>query len=209
LKPRFRDTDISNQFTGSDDELDDYDDNAGFESQDKITKIQKKAYEVDFKVYSPDDIRQFQEKEINEVKDLLGQPPENAAILLRRYRWNRERLLDAYMEKQMEVLDAAGLEEDESGHSKIQTVPGFMCDICCEDEPDMPTFALKCQHRFCVECYKTYLASKIKDEGEAARIRCPGDGCNRVVDSRSLNTLISGSLKDRYVMTNTFLWDNY
>jgi ariadne-1 len=102
------------------------------------------------------------------------------------------------MDKQMEVLDAAGLEEDESGHSKIQTVPGFMCDICCEDEPGMATFALKCEHRFCVDCYKTYLASKIKDEGEAARIKCPGDSCNRVVDSRSLNTLISGSLKDRY-----------
>jgi ariadne-1 len=182
---------------GSDLDADDYDDNMGFESQDKITKVQKKAYEVDFKVYSPEDIHKFQEKEINEVKDLLGQPPENTAILLRRFRWNRERLLETYMDKQMEVLDAAGLEEDESGHSKIQRLPGFMCDICCEDEPDMDTFALKCGHRFCVDCYKTYLASKIKDEGEAARIKCPGDGCNRVVDSRSLNTLIEGSLKDR------------
>ncbi|KAE9975165.1 hypothetical protein Vi05172_g8515 [Venturia inaequalis] len=203
------DSDVSDQEMGSDDELEDFDDDAGFESQDKISKVQKKAFEVDFKVYSPNDIRRFQEKEIDEVKDLLGQPPENAAILLRRYRWNRERLLDAYMEKQMEVLDAAGLEEDESGHSKIQAVEGFMCDICCEDDAGMQTFALKCEHRFCVDCYKTYLANKIKDEGEAARIKCPGNNCNRVVDSRSLNTLVSGSLRDRYeeLLTRTYVDD--
>jgi ariadne-1 len=189
---------VTNSPPGSDLDLDNYDeDDMGFESQDKITKVQKKPYEVDFKVYSPEDIQRFQDGEIDEVKHLLGQPPENTAILLRRFRWNRERLLEQYMEKQMEVLDAAGLEEDESGSSKICKVPGFMCDICCEDEVNLDTFAMKCGHRFCIDCYKRYLASKIKDEGEAARIKCPGNGCDRIVDSKSLDLLVESELKDR------------
>ena len=56
---------------------------------------------------------------------------------------------------------------------------------------------MKCGHRFCVDCYKHYLSQKIREEGEAARIRCPGDGCNRIVDSQSLDLLVSLDLKDR------------
>jgi len=61
----------------------------------------------------------------------------------------------------------------------------------------LSTFAMKCGHRFCVDCYQQYLAQKIKEEGEAARIKCPGDGCNRIVDSKSLDLLVSEDLKDR------------
>ena len=172
----------------------------GFESQDKITRVQKKAYEVDFKVYSPDNIDAYQEREILHTKDLLGQPPESTAILLRYFRWNREKLIEAYMERQSEVLEMAGLSEDTSEGQRIKQVPRFVCDICCNDEPDMDTFAMKCEHRYCVDCYKTYLVTKIKDEGEAARIKCPGNGCNRIVDSKSLDMLISDDVKDRWVI---------
>jgi ariadne-1 len=169
----------------------------GFESQDKFTKHVKKAFEVDFTVHSPEDITRFQEREVNEVLDLLGQSPESTAILLRYFRWNREKLIEQYMDHQEHVLEVAGLGETESNNGRIQSVSNFMCDICCNDEPGMQTFAMKCDHRFCVDCYRTYLTSKIKDEGEAARIKCPGDDCNRIVDSKSLDMLVSADLKQR------------
>jgi ariadne-1 len=169
----------------------------GFDSQDKMAKPERAAYEVPFKVFSPKDIDAAQEALINEVKDVLGQPPESTAILLRYYRWNKERLLDAYMERQDDVLEAAGLGDDNEGPARIQTVPGFCCDICFDDDADMATFALKCGHRFCLDCYTKYLTSKIKDEGEAARIKCPGEACNRIVDSKSLELLLAEDLKPR------------
>lgn len=101
------------------------------------------------------------------------------------------------MERQAEVLEAAGLSEDASTGERIKKMSSFVCDICCNDEPDMATFAMKCEHRFCIDCYKTYVVSKIKDEGEATRIKCPGDSCNRIVDSKSLDMLVSDDLKDR------------
>jgi ariadne-1 len=181
----------------SDLELDDYDDDMGF-SQDKPTKKDRKAYEVDFKVLSPEDIQGFQDREVDECKDLLGQPKENVAILLRRFKWNREKLMEKYLDDQHEVLEATGLGENESGQTKItQMDEPFMCEICCNDEPGQMTYAMKCGHRFCVDCYKTYLVTKIKEEGEAARIKCPGGECNRIIDSRSLDLLVDDDLRER------------
>lgn len=102
------------------------------------------------------------------------------------------------MDGQAAVLESVGLEEGETGKAKIENAPkGFVCDICCDDSKGLKTFAMKCGHRFCVDCYKTYLYSKIKEEGEAARIKCPGDACNRIVDSRSLDLLVDDDLKER------------
>ena len=173
-------------------------DDVGFESQDKDIKPTKQAYEVDFKVFEPSQIQDSQDKQIAEVSNILGQPPEATAILLRHLRWNKERLIDQYMDKTEEVLEDAGLgEESSTNPPRLEKVKGFVCDICCEDDPDLDTFAMKCGHRFCVDCYKQYLYTKIKDEGEAARIRCPGDGCNRIVDSKSLDLLVSEDLCER------------
>ena len=189
--------------TDSDGDMDDFndDDDGGdmFQSQDKLMKPQKKAFEVDYKAYSPDDIQAQQEQQITEVSTLLEQPREATAILLRYGRWNKERVIEQYMDDQEAVLEKAGLGQDlQRTPPQIETIDGFACEICCEDEPGLQSFAMKCGHRYCVDCYRQYLAQKIRDEGEAARIKCPGDGCNNIVDSKSLELLVPSELKDRY-----------
>ena len=162
-------------------------------------KPTKKAFEIDYKVCSPADIQASQDKQINEVSAILGQPSEATAILLRHLRWNKERLIEAYMDRPEKVLENAGLGPDNASQPKTVVVKGFTCDICCEDGPNMETYALKCGHRYCVDCYRQYLAQKIKDEGEAARIQCPTSGCHRIVDSKSLDLLVASELKQRYI----------
>ncbi|KAI9840910.1 MAG: hypothetical protein M1837_001237 [Sclerophora amabilis] len=190
----------------------DFDDepDLAFGTHDKdISKPQKRAYEIDFTIHGPNDIQSHQDKQIDEVSAILGQPPESAAILLRHVRWNKERLIESYMEHPDEVLENSGLGPSTEGRPKTVTVPGFSCDICCEDEPALETYAMKCGHRYCVDCYRHYLAQKIKDEGEAARIQCPKDGCTRIVDSKSLDLLVAVDLKDRYevLLTRTYVDD--
>jgi ariadne-1 len=183
----------------------DYDvDDVGFESQDKDIKPTTQAYEVDFKVFDPAQIQAQQDNQILEVANILDQPPEAAAILLRHSRWNKERLIEQYMDRTEQVLEDAGLGQDAATNPpKIQRIKGFVCDICCDDSPNLESFAMKCGHRFCVDCYKQYLSNKIQDEGEAARIRCPGEGCTRIVDSKSLDLLVSHDLKARYAQCTT------
>ncbi|KAK4892301.1 hypothetical protein LTR27_009135 [Elasticomyces elasticus] len=184
----------------SDGDIDDYeDDNSGFEPTAKDLINTRKAFETEHKVYSPQDIQQRQDAQVAEVANLLEQPPEATAILLRYGRWNKERLIEQYMDNQEEVLEKAGLGQDISRNPpRLQTVSGFTCDICCEDGSDLESFAMSCGHRFCTDCYRQYLTQKIKDEGEAARIKCPGEACNKIIDAKSLDLLVPSDLTDRY-----------
>ena len=166
-------------------------------SQDKDLKPTKKTYEVDYSVFSPADIQSHQDKQIDEVSAILGQPSEASAILLRHLRWNKERLVEIYMDKPDAVLESAGLGPDAAQTPATRVIKGFTCDICCEDTPGLETYALKCGHRYCTDCYRQYLAQKIKDEGEAARIQCPTRGCRRIVDAKSLDLLVAEELKSR------------
>lgn len=155
-------------------------------------------FEVDFTILSPNDIQGHQDRQIGEVSMILGQPPESAAILLRHFRWNKERLIELYMDNSEQVLERAGLGSADVKLPKTEAVRGFVCDICFDDEEGLQTYAMRCEHRYCVDCYQRYLIQKIKDEGEAARIQCPKEGCNRIVDSKSIDLLLSLDLRDRY-----------
>ena len=177
---------------------DDDDGDLGF-SQSKDPSKAQDAHIVPFKVFGPEDIQSHQDKQIEEVSAILGQPPEAAAILLRYLRWNKERLIESYMDRQEVVLERAGLGPDAAKIPKTEVVKGFTCEICIEDKPGLETYALKCGHRYCVDCYRQYLAQKIREEGEAARIQCPTHGCNRIVDSKTLDLLVTSDLKDRFV----------
>jgi len=172
-------------------------------------KPEKRSYEVDFKVLSPADIQSQQDDQIQDVAAILGQPPEAAAILLRYTRWNKERLVETYMERPEKILEPVGLLADETHAAKTRVMDDFTCNICTEEGPGLDTYALKCGHRYCVDCYTQYLSSKIKDEGEAARIQCPTSGCNRVIDAKSLDLLVAHDLRHRYheLLTRTYVDD--
>ena len=178
-------------------DFDDTEHDEGFYEKESI-KITKKPYEVDYKVLSPADIEAQQNKQINEVMAILGLPPESPPILLRLSRWNKEKLIEGYMDHPEETLEAAGLGPGTPDVPQTKIVPGFTCEICFEDNPDMQTYAMVCEHRYCVDCYGHYLTQKIKEEGEAARIQCPRDGCHRIMDSKSIRLLIDDATSQRY-----------
>ncbi|KAJ5621807.1 hypothetical protein N7528_005039 [Penicillium herquei] len=198
---------------GSDDEslgeVDFGDLDTGFSDDKDLIKQKRKAYEVEFKVLDPSDIEREQLVQVNNVSAILGLPPESAAILLRFGRWKQEKLIEEFMDHPERTLEEAGLGTNFEGTAKTEVVPGFACDICCEDGADLETYAMRCGHRYCVDCYRHYLAGKVKEEGEAARIECPGDTCHRIVDSKSLDLLVTDDLKDRYrvLLTRTYVDD--
>ena len=176
-------------------DFDQDDPEVGFSPKD--LKPAKKAYEVDFKVYSPAEIQKHQVDQVADVSNILEQPAEATAILLRHLRWNREKLIDLYMDRHDALLEEAGLGPENSSTPSTRKIRGFTCGICCEDDSALETYALKCGHRYCVDCYRQYLGQKIKDEGEAARIQCPTTKCHRIVDSKSLDLLVTEELQAR------------
>ena len=187
-------------------DFDDDDILGSFSDSKDASNNSRKAYEVEQKVLSPEDIEREQNVHIKDVATILGLPPESVAILLRYGRWNKEKLIESYMDDSDKVLEEAGLGPASSRTPKTEVVPGFMCDICCEEGDDLQTYAMRCGHRFCVDCYRHYLEHKIKQEGEAARIQCPQDKCHLILDSKSLDLLVTDDLKGRYVYSRHFPW---
>ena len=181
----------------------------GFSYDKEIMKSSRKPYEVDFRVLSPDDIMSQQEKQIEEVASILGLPFAQTAILVRHMRWNKEKLIEQYMDKPDKVLESAGLGSTFSEAPSTRAVKGFTCEICYEDEPNLQTYSIKCGHRYCTDCYTHYLTQKVKEEGEAARIQCPKEGCHRIVDAKSLKLLVANEVKNRYevLLTRTYVDD--
>jgi ariadne-1 len=83
-------------------------------------------------------------------------------------KWNKEKVLDRYFDNPDELRQNAGIDpkpEGSSGKSqpRIKRIRGFVCTICYdEDEQSKETIALSCDHRFCKDCYTSYLTNKIK-----------------------------------------------
>jgi hypothetical protein len=121
------------------------------------------------------------------------------SILLRHFRWNRDRLLDRFMESDaVDLLRAAG--EPVNGlQGETPTPDHFTCEICFDNPPPQETFQLRCHHRFCTECWRCYVSSKVKDEGQCT-IACMKDSCKTIVDEPSVEKLVDKSCYERHVL---------
>ncbi|KAG9790858.1 hypothetical protein KCU88_g1193, partial [Aureobasidium melanogenum] len=115
-------------------------DDGGFGYEKDIVSNPHKPYEVDHKILSPQDIQAQQERQFKEVSSIIELPPEQAAILLRYMRWNKEKLIESYMDDPEQVLEAAGLGATFAQSPKTEVVKGFTCEICYEDDPKMETW---------------------------------------------------------------------
>lgn len=160
-------------------------------------KNARRAHEVEFQPHSLQDIRQTQETQIANVASVCNIDPTQAAILLRHHRWNKERVIDSYMDDPERTLKKAGIVTDDSGEHCVQNLKGFECEICFDDDNGEQSYALQCGHRACTVCWGTYLTKKIKEEGESSRIQCLFDKCNVIVDEKTVELLVDRDTFER------------
>ncbi|KAH6563825.1 hypothetical protein BSLG_006131 [Batrachochytrium salamandrivorans] len=178
----------------------------------------RRPYDTDFVVHAPNDILSFQEKETAQVAGILGCSKQTAITLLRHFLWNKERLIESYMDDSSAVTAAAGValigdEEEGTAVPRVSvpiTIAGFECDICCNDDPALMSFALSCCHRFCVGCYRQYLSQKIAEEGECRRIRCPAAGCTIIVNEQIIESIVLPVIYQKYrnLLMRTYVDDS-
>ncbi|KAI8988618.1 hypothetical protein BDF20DRAFT_953743 [Mycotypha africana] len=181
-----------------------------------VEKPQQKAYEVQYSVLSGDSLQSKQDKEVSQVSSILGLTREDSATLLRYFRWNKEKLFEQYMDSSEKVLKLAGVSSiSDLKHvivlaKDLDTTEDFMCNICCDDDPEMETVSVSCGHRFCKRCYTQYLCQKIREEGESRRIQCPESDCNIIVDEKTVELLVDSATYSKYreLLNRTFVDDN-
>eukprot|EP01112_Ceratiomyxa_fruticulosa_P017100 TRINITY_DN5267_c0_g1_i1.p1 TRINITY_DN5267_c0_g1~~TRINITY_DN5267_c0_g1_i1.p1 ORF type:complete len:652 (+),score=121.35 TRINITY_DN5267_c0_g1_i1:1419-3374(+) len=242
-------------------EDEDIDDIGDFEFEDGNEETNE------FSCLTPEDLLNYQNKEIQIVADLLHVPLPSASVLLRHYKWKRERLLACYFENPKKVWSQVGGmgEDDGKGKGKLKDMEKVIskgtldsweiatntsiisdevsissdcgssngismkgsnslarspstlraleidpsCSICGEENlNDSDSFALSCLHLFCLECWQTFLITKI-NEGKTD-ITCPGHNCPVHVEDSHVHKLVDDSYYSKYVsfVTRSFIQDN-
>ncbi|KAI0032690.1 hypothetical protein K488DRAFT_12260, partial [Vararia minispora EC-137] len=204
-------SDHDDEYFDDDEEMDDADDGTADSEDDmemelvhddfRVTgKGKKKSYEVDYDDLSQDAVERLIQTDVDHISAIFGVDAGVAALLLRHMRWNKDRLIDKYMDNASTISAAAGISPPSAPSSpgpersqrrtttrttrsskKASPPPpagSFVCAICFDDA-NKDVRALACGHAFCVDCWGTYAHAKIRDEGEH-RIACMAEGCNVV-----------------------------
>lgn len=161
-------------------------------------KYRKKAYEVDFTVQKLGDIQSAQASAASHVAGILGITLEQATALLRSYKWNKERLVERYMDNSQEILDHAGVDLNDTRPRVFKRSTNFLCEICYDESKQGVAVGLRCQHSFCPDCYDLWLTSKIIQEGECRKIPCPAADCKVFVDERTIREVVPPHVLSRY-----------
>ena len=161
-----------------------------------------------------------------EVSTLLDIDCDSSQILLQAYRWDKERLIDAFFGNPEKVFSETGLDKynkasvaamlrtgrgsigDKSSSATAIPSDGatFVCRICCDDTPPSEALSLGCGHQFCKTCYREYLRNQVNDGPSCIRAHCPEHKCCQAVPRAFFTALLDEPISERYSM---FVMRNY
>ncbi|KAG8197870.1 hypothetical protein JTE90_024269 [Oedothorax gibbosus] len=195
----------------SKDEFGDDDDCFCFEAEsDKLEYYEDFHYDI----LSTEDIVDEMLKLIKEVNTIVEIPPTITRIFLNHFNWDREKLYECYYGGDPESLfKEAHVVNPRSNVAKIE-IKSFqkieLCEVCLRKLSCKMMTSLACGHRYCNECWKTYLSTKIMDEGEVQSISCFTLGCDILVDDQTIMELVDPTVKSKYqyLITNSFILCN-
>ncbi|CAG0924221.1 unnamed protein product, partial [Notodromas monacha] len=148
----------------------------------------------------------------NENKD--GRADAVTRLLLLHHGWDKESLLEKYYEgpeNAVQMMIDAGIDKTvaekegenssapgsptkrrSSAKSKSSLPTTFECGICME--PAKPTWRGEdagCGHRFCRDCYRDYISSRILSGTMNEWATCPQSDCEQLVSHEQIESLLS------------------
>jgi len=142
-----------------------------------------------------------QEEQIGSVAALLELPRTVASILLRRYKWDTERLNESYFDAPQRVLEQAGVssvKRQRSGGSDAEpSATVGACAVCMEDMTRDESTAFSCGHRFCNDCWTGHMCVQIND-GNAQAIRCMAEGCTVLAEPALVQALVDATTFSKF-----------
>lgn len=166
------------------------------------------AERKDFEILSRDDIIEAQEEHMQKVAEVLDIDSSFSRILLMHFEWDSERLLTLFFDKgKEEVYKVCGVRDPSASKSKMQGE--FSCPTCMDDVELSDTTELNCGHRFCNDCWTSYVTIKI-NEGFSRNIKCMAPKCNIKFDEGLIPQLVDAVCCARYTdsLINSFVEDN-
>jgi ariadne-1 len=172
--------------------------------------IGKRHGNDEYSVLTLEDLEADQDELVSQVAELASLGKDRASILLLKFNWNKEKLLEAYfqnaektcadagaMQRTVDTLSSSSNNRGVESEGKTDE-PMFMCNIIFERVPISQTFSMGCttedhpeDHRFSLEAWKDYLSCKTDDGPECVFARCPMDGCQCGVSPNVWEAILS------------------
>ncbi|CAO4367881.1 unnamed protein product [Caenorhabditis nigoni] len=181
-----------------------YDDNRDMQEEDSSGTESEEKYEKSDEILDPAALECTMNASVSGVVETLGIPSGTARVLLQKFKWNNDALMDKFYESTdaENLLKAHKIESSEfQGSSETGD-----CDICC----DTTTLTgMSCGHVACNECWKTFIMEQVK-EGHS-EIQCMASKCELLMPDEKVMGYLEDSeplkrmIINNYVQTNVFL----
>lgn len=190
----------------SDDDFDMHIDN-DLEADEPLTLKRTRSFEV----IPGSQIVKSAKSQIDDVMQVCAIPTVSAAtLLLRNFKWNKDKLIEAYLEDPIKVCKNAGMDTLDLEIPPHDPSAKFECLICLEELSAGETYALSCKHRYCKDCWRGYLEVKIKEGPSCVYAKCPAPKCKCTIHEKAYETLVGPKALERYshFLTRSFVEDN-
>ncbi|CAL2028215.1 unnamed protein product [Caenorhabditis brenneri] len=126
---------------------------------------------------------------VSDVLEVLEINEGVARILLQKYNWSKDVLMDKFYES----ADRNSFLTEANVIPKTVPVVNTQeeCEICCDTETQLD--GLACGHQACVNCWKLYLAERIGD-GQS-EIECLDSSCNLLIEDEKTRHFLKNDQK--------------
>jgi len=157
-----------------------------------------------FEVLSEINVASEAKKMVDAVIDVLGvDSPSTASALLRHFKWNKEKLIQNFIQDPEKIYNEVGLLHWPSSETEKPKFTNIFCPICFNDYKASGVYTSCCGHNFCRGCCKTYLEMKITDGPECLFAKCMNPECKQLIDENTYKKIVSPELMKSY--SNHFL----
>ncbi|DAZ92674.1 TPA: hypothetical protein N0F65_000444 [Lagenidium giganteum] len=153
------------------------------------TAAQSRNQQLEYRVIDEEELFREQHQLIREISQVLELPLSTAAVLLRHYSWNKEKLFEGYYMDPAKAKHDAGVEFAHVPPPVFAEGSEIDCLICCESYPPNEVFGMGCGHVYCLNCWKPYLSLKIAEGPLCVVTTCPAHGCKEVVNDEVFRKL--------------------
>ncbi len=166
------------------------------------TPLAKKK-EKDYCNLSPQQLQDDQNALTKDVSELLDIPEDHASVLLLEFKWDREKLLDAFYSEPEKTRIRAGAIQGELNKLSPELLNSkFFCSVIYEEVPYSETLSMGCEkkgekeHRFSLDAWEMFLVCKVGEGAVCLFARCQAKDCNCVISPRVWRVVLKRPKKE-------------
>lgn len=160
------------------------------------------------------ELASMQNSLVQELMDVMGLSDSEVAKLLSHYNGNKQVILSKWFSDSEQVRSVVGLAAETKRRltleSKLREQDVLSCQLCEDSVPYDQTYALSCQHRYCLDCWKGWMDAAY-DKGPAAAFTCcMANNCRLVVPREFWNKILDPERRDKFETwcTSVFVKNN-